>query len=217
MPCFDPEIDTFESLRNRSPFCITTLVMVGAKVLDAAGPVSDLQRLCREHAEKIGMSTLFSPVARIEVVQAMIVLASWGDTSWRPGGHALRMAMDMGLYRCLPLLIQSGMGKGRTPAELQEEYALVVGTRVWLTVSQITRFVFQADDPGVQDGIRVSRRRELVADLRMAFNLSRPAFFSGEETIRNCREFLKHPLAVRNDSRLVAACELLASRGAFCS
>jgi hypothetical protein len=28
MPCFDPEIDTFESLRNRSPFCITTLVMV---------------------------------------------------------------------------------------------------------------------------------------------------------------------------------------------
>ena len=48
---------------------------------------------------------------------------------------------------------------------------------------------------------------------RMAFNLGRPALFAGEETIRNAREFLKHPLAVRNDSRLVAACELLSGRG----
>ena len=136
MPCFDPEVDTFESLRARSPFLITTLVMVGAKVTDAAGPVSDLQRQCREHAEAIGQTTLFSPVARIEVVQAMIVLASWGDTSWRPGGHALRMAMDMGLYRCLPLLVQSGMGKGKTREGLRQEWGLVVGTRVWLTVSR---------------------------------------------------------------------------------
>lgn len=109
--------------------------MVGAKVLDAGGPVSDLQRLAREHAEKIGMSTLFTPVARIEVVQAMIVLASWGDTSWRPGGHAMRIAMDMGLYRCLPLLYQGGMGSGKRGVELQEEWPLVVGARVWLTVS----------------------------------------------------------------------------------
>lgn len=135
MPCFDPEIDTFESLLKRSPFCITTFVMVMAKIQEAGGPVSELHRLCREHAETIGTSTLFSPVARIEVVQAMIVLASWGDTTWRPGGHALRMAMDMGLYRCLPLLVQSGMGKGKSSVELQEEYPLVVGTRVWLTVS----------------------------------------------------------------------------------
>lgn len=150
MPCFDPEIDTFErwvldwrieltiSLRKRSPFSITALVMVGAKVCDAGGPVSDLQRLCRQHAEKIGASTLFTPVAKIEVVQAMIVLSSWGDTSWRPGGHAIRMAMDMGLYRCLPLLAKGKMGKGKNAQELKEEYPLVVGARVWLTVSLST-------------------------------------------------------------------------------
>jgi hypothetical protein len=146
MPCFDPDVDTFESLRARSPFLITTLVMVGAKVTDAAGPVSDLQRHCREHAEAIGQTTLFSPIARIEVVQAMIVLASWGDTSWRPGGHALRMAMDMGLYRCLPLLVQGGMGKGKTKEGLRQEWGLVVGTRVWLTVSAIRRRFFPGAD-----------------------------------------------------------------------
>ena len=137
MPCFDPEVDTFESLRKRSPFAITVLVMVGAKVTDAGGAVSELQQKCKEHAEHIGMSTLFSPVARIEVVQAMIILASWGDTSWRPGGHALRMAMDMGLYRCLPLLVQAGMGKGKSADELKEDYQLVVGARVWLTLYKV--------------------------------------------------------------------------------
>ena len=144
MPCFDPEIDTFESMSKRSPFCLTAIVMIGAKITDAGGPVSELQRQCREHAESIGSSTLFSPVARIEVVQAMIILASWGDTSWRPGGHALRMAMDMGLYRCLPLLVQGGMGRGKTSTQLREEYPLVVGARVWLTVSESCLKVIQS-------------------------------------------------------------------------
>lgn len=34
------------------------------------GPESELQKKCREHAEKISMHTLFSPIARIEMVQA---------------------------------------------------------------------------------------------------------------------------------------------------
>jgi hypothetical protein len=35
-----------------------------------AGPESELQKKCREHAEKISMHTLFSPIARVEMVQA---------------------------------------------------------------------------------------------------------------------------------------------------
>lgn len=141
-PCFDPEIDTFDSLRSRSPFCLTTLIMVGAKIMDGAGAISPLQRQCREHAEQMGMSTLFTPIASIEVVQSLIILASWGDTSWRPGGHASRVAMDMGLFRCLPMLSQTGMGKGKSSEELKEEYDLVVGARVWLNVSLESPSVF---------------------------------------------------------------------------
>jgi len=117
--------------------------MVITKILDAGAgqPASTLQKQCREHAEKIGMSTLFTPIARIEVVQALIILASWGDTSWRPGGHALRMAMDMGLYRCLPMLMKGGMGRGKGLEELREEWQLVVGARVWLTVCRILTYL----------------------------------------------------------------------------
>lgn len=44
------------------------------------------------------------------------------------------MALDMGLYRCLPYLVRTGMGADKTPEQLKEEHALVVGARVWLTV-----------------------------------------------------------------------------------
>ncbi|ORY32276.1 hypothetical protein BCR39DRAFT_45188 [Naematelia encephala] len=186
MPCFDPEVDTFESMRKRSPFSTTAIIFTASKCLDAGSTPSSLQIRCREQAEKIGQSTLFTPVSRMEVVQALIIMSSWGDTSWRPGGHAIRIAMDMGLYRCLPILASGGMGRGKSVAELKEEYALVVGARVWLTLYKM--------------------------EFEMAFNLGRPALFSAEETIQHAREFLTHPLSIQTDSRLVATCELLTAR-----
>jgi len=120
-----------------------------------AGPESELQKKSREHAEKISMHTLFSPIAKVEMVQAqsrfketmgliVVVLASWADTSgWRAGGHAVRMALDMGLYRCLPYLVRTGMGADKTPEQLKDEQPLVTGARVWLTVRPIED---QADD-----------------------------------------------------------------------
>lgn len=47
------------------------------------------------------------------------------------------MALDMGLYRCLPYLVRTGMGSDKSPEQLEEERALVVGARVWLTVSAL--------------------------------------------------------------------------------
>lgn len=44
------------------------------------------------------------------------------------------MALDMGLYRCLPYLVRTGMGADKTPEQLKEEQPLVTGARVWLTV-----------------------------------------------------------------------------------
>lgn len=71
IPCFDPSVDTWESLRLRSPFSITAILMVGAQVRDGGGPKSEAQKLCREHAQRIAVGTLFNPVSRIEAVQGM--------------------------------------------------------------------------------------------------------------------------------------------------
>ncbi|KIR74926.1 hypothetical protein I310_01200 [Cryptococcus deuterogattii CA1014] len=63
--------ELFGLLRSRSSFAITTIIYVAQRCVDAGGPVSDLQLKTRNHAEKIAMSTLFTPVARNEIVQSM--------------------------------------------------------------------------------------------------------------------------------------------------
>jgi hypothetical protein len=95
------------SLRIRSPFSITTILMVGARVRDGGEAPSDVQLACKSHAQRIGMSfqneliiavgTLFNPVARVEAVQAMsesppdtadaVLLAAFSENGWLPGGE----------------------------------------------------------------------------------------------------------------------------------
>ena len=52
-----------------------------------------------------------------------------------PTGHAVRMAIDMGVNRSFIHLLRSGMGKGKSAEELEEERHLVVHSRVWFCVS----------------------------------------------------------------------------------
>ncbi|OCF41603.1 hypothetical protein I317_04615 [Kwoniella heveanensis CBS 569] len=177
MPCFDPDYDTWDSLRKRSPFAITTILAVAAKCREAGG------ELC-QHSR---MSTLFTPVSGIEIVQAMILLGSWGETFWRPVGHAIRIAMDLGLHKCLPSLVESGMGGGKPEHEIEEDRATVAGARVWLTVRAL-------------EGRWTS------------FAYGQPGLFCAEILLRDMRELLRHPLSLPTDARLVSSCESLLMR-----
>lgn len=186
IPCYDPSFDTWDSLKIRSPFSITTIVMVGARVRDGGGPVSDVQRLCREHAQKIAQGTMFNPVARVEAVQAMSILAAFSDNGWLPGGHAVRMALDIGINKSFIKLLRSGMGKGKTPEELEEERPLVVHSRVWFCL--------------------------YLMEHQMAYGMGRPAILREDESIHQCRRLLEHPLSITSDARLVSTVELTALR-----
>nr|XP_019014928.1 uncharacterized protein I206_01015 [Kwoniella pini CBS 10737]OCF53709.1 hypothetical protein I206_01015 [Kwoniella pini CBS 10737] len=186
MPCFDPIHDTWDSLRRRSPFAITTIISVAAKCEDGAGPPSDLQLRSREHAEKMAMNSLFTPVSRIEIVQGLVLLASWGETFWRPGGHAIRMAMDMALHKSLAYLVEAGMGSGKNAEQIEADRPIVAGARVWLTLYKM--------------------------EYEMAFAYGRPGLFCSETTIKDARDFLRHPLALPTDARLVSSCESLMMR-----
>ncbi|CAK9787310.1 hypothetical protein CC85DRAFT_272355 [Cutaneotrichosporon oleaginosum] len=186
IPCYDPSFDTWDSLKIRSPFSITTIVMVGARVRDGGGPVSDVQRLCREHVQKIAQGTMFNPVARVEAVQAMSILAAFSDNGWLPGGHAVRMALDIGINKSFIKLLRSGMGKGKTPEELEEERPLVVHSRVWFCL--------------------------YLMEHQMAYGMGRPAILREDESIHQCRRLLEHPLSITSDARLVSTVELTALR-----
>nr|XP_019042265.1 hypothetical protein I302_08866 [Kwoniella bestiolae CBS 10118]OCF21195.1 hypothetical protein I302_08866 [Kwoniella bestiolae CBS 10118] len=186
IPCFDPRYDTWDSLRTRSPFALTTIIFVGARVRDGGGPHSATQTLCRAHAEKIAVNTLFHPVQRIEAVQSMILLSAFRDSGWLPGGHAVRMAVDMGINRSFLHLLRTGMGKGKSEAELEQERSLVVQSRTWLCL--------------------------YLMEHQMAYGTGRPAIIREDETIHQCRRLLEHPYSIPSDARLVSTVEMTALR-----
>ncbi|WWC69418.1 uncharacterized protein I206_103357 [Kwoniella pini CBS 10737] len=186
IPCFDPAFDTWDSIRTRSPFGITTMIFVGARVRDGGGPPSATQSLCRAHAEKIAVNTLFHPVQRIEAVQSMILLSAYRDSGWLPGGHAVRLALDMGINRSFLHLLRTGMGKGKSETDLEQERSLVVQSRTWLCL--------------------------YLMEHQMAYGTGRPAIIREDETIHQCRRLLEHPLSIPSDARLVSTVEMTALR-----
>lgn len=82
--CYDPEKDSFYALRERSPFGLTAVMMVGARVRDGGGRMSEAQRMCLAAARRIGglfvlkvhplmtaMKTLVLPGSTVEDVKAL--------------------------------------------------------------------------------------------------------------------------------------------------
>lgn len=47
--------------------------------------------------------------AELEFVPGMLLLAAWSTNGWLPSGHAMRMALDLGLHRALEKLADGGV------------------------------------------------------------------------------------------------------------
>ncbi|EIW69439.1 hypothetical protein TREMEDRAFT_73857 [Tremella mesenterica DSM 1558] len=193
IPCYDPVMDTWESLRLRSPFSITAIIYVGARVRDGGGEAITLPIAAAEVAENrqvlpcgaflicshaVGVSTLFNPVTRIEAVQGMILLSTFSNESgWLPGGHAVRMAIDMGINKSFLLLLKSGMGRGKSKEELEQvDRPLVVQSRVWFCL--------------------------YLMEHQMAYGTGRPAILAEDETIQHARPPLHVELTASPDQPL---------------
>ncbi|KAG8906158.1 hypothetical protein FRB99_007472 [Tulasnella sp. 403] len=182
IPLFDPAYDTFESLRDRTPFCFDAVLAVASKIRAGTGPPSETFHRCLEEAQGIARSTLFGPIVRKEAVQAMLLLSAWSTNGWLPSGHAMRMALDLGLHRALEKLADTN-SKKRTD---EEERDLVVSARIWLCLYWF--------------------------DHQMSLGAGRPIILRDETSIRHCRVLLSHPMASPTDVRLVSLVELIAQK-----
>ncbi|KAL7423562.1 hypothetical protein Q5752_001142 [Cryptotrichosporon argae] len=126
VPLWDKKYDTYETFIERTPFSTNGLLAVAAKIRAGNGALGQTFQRCLEEAQGIARSTLFGPIVRKEAVMAMIILSVWSQNGWLPGGHALRMGLDINLHRALEKLND---GEERTEAE---ERDLVVSARIWL-------------------------------------------------------------------------------------
>lgn len=111
IPVFDPSYDTYEGLMERTPWTFDAILAVAAKIRSGTGPLIPAFYKCLEEAQGIARSSLFGPVVRKEAVQGMLLLAAWSTNGWLPSGHAMRMALDLGLHRALEKLADHGEKK----------------------------------------------------------------------------------------------------------
>ncbi|OAX36573.1 hypothetical protein K503DRAFT_867495 [Rhizopogon vinicolor AM-OR11-026] len=182
IPLFDPNYDTFESLMERTPWTFDAILAVASKIRSGNGPLSSTFYKCLEEAQGIARSSLFGPIVRKEAVMGMLLLAAWSTNGWLPSGHAMRMALDLGLHRALDKLADDS-GKTRTE---EEERDLVVSARIWLCLYWF--------------------------DHQMSLGTGRPIVLRDESSIRHCRVLLSHPMASPTDVRLISQVELIAQK-----
>lgn len=103
---------------ERTPWTFNSILAIAAKIRSGDGPLSPTFHKCLEEAQGIARSSLFGPILRKEAVQGMLLLAAWSTSGWLPSGHAIRMALDLGLNGALEKLAhESDQETRRTEAE----------------------------------------------------------------------------------------------------
>ncbi|KAI9571112.1 hypothetical protein HD554DRAFT_2078588 [Boletus coccyginus] len=182
IPLFDSNYDTFESLMERTPWTFDSILAIASKIRSGNAPLSLTFYKCLEEAQGIARSSLFGPVVRKEAVMGMLLLAAWSTNGWLPSGHAMRMALDLGLHRALEKLADES-GKQRSE---EEERDLVVSARIWLCLYWF--------------------------DHQMSLGTGRPVVLRDECSIKHCRLLLTHPMASPTDVRLISLVELIAQK-----
>ncbi|CAH0057122.1 unnamed protein product [Clonostachys solani] len=162
IPLFDPIADTFDSLRRRSAFCLVTILYIALCQTESdtvAGRNEESEnkkKAAGQISRLLATESLFEIPARIESVQAMILLAAFSEKVWFAIGHALQMALDLGLDESFDRITKE---KSSSPAET---YTLLQRTRTWLILYHIEReFAFGTSKKPRIANISISALRKL--------------------------------------------------------
>lgn len=146
----------------------------------------------------------------------MLLLAAWSTNGWLPSGHAMRMALDLGLHRALEKLADLENSKKRT-----EEEERNLGT-IYSILLHILQLSFVQSCPRaygfVCTGLIISAYAfSYMSDpahplRRMSLGTGRPVVLRDETSIKHCRLLLSHPMASVTDVRLISQVELIAQK-----
>jgi hypothetical protein len=110
---------------ERTPWTFDSILAVAAKIRSGNGPLSSTFYKCLDEAQGIARSSLFGPIVRKEAVQGMLLLAAWSMNGWLPSGHAMRMALDLGLNRALEKLADDSDHGKRRPEEEERNLSTI--------------------------------------------------------------------------------------------
>ncbi|KAJ5503715.1 transcriptional regulator family: Fungal Specific TF [Penicillium fimorum] len=187
IPIFDPEYDTFDSVRSRSSILLNAICTIGCMIeTRSGGSVSDL--LHAELKKWINVIIQNKESNSLESVQAMLVAACYSTERSLILSFATRMALDLGLHEAFDELTQRLALQNEDTAYallhqlFEEERALMWNARTWFGLL-VLEHIFRVDG-GKPPGIRLKGNP------------------------RRCRVLLRHPSSTVLDLRLFSQVEL---------
>lgn len=132
LPIFDPILDSFETLRSREPLCFAVILTL-ASCIDG----SLLREQCLREVKELVAGSLFHYPASLGKVQGMILLVAYAESTWFAIGHALQMALDLGLDKTLSHEQMPDQQSLVSHSEGQRQ--VIRSARVWLALCFIER------------------------------------------------------------------------------
>ncbi|OQD84001.1 hypothetical protein PENANT_c014G00912 [Penicillium antarcticum] len=187
IPIFDPEYDTFDSVRSRSSILLNAICTIGCMVeTRSGGPMSDM--LHAELKKWINVIVQNKQLNCLESVQAMLVVACYSSERSLILSFATRMALDLELHEAFDELTQrlaiknDDMAYALPHQMFEEERALMWKARTWFGLL-VLEHIFRVDG-GKPPGIRL------------------------KGNARRCRVLLSHPSSTILDLRLFSQVEL---------
>ncbi|KAJ3500300.1 hypothetical protein NM208_g17176 [Fusarium decemcellulare] len=132
LPIFDPIIDSFEMLRTREPFCFAVILFLASCIEGSPSSFA-----CVQDVKDLMAGSLFHYPASLGKVQAMILLVAYAESTWYALGHALQMALDLGLDKTLSHEQMPDQISHFSHSENQRQ--IIRRARVWLALCFIER------------------------------------------------------------------------------
>lgn len=112
------------------------------------------------------------------------------------------MALEIGMNKAWPKILRRIYANKTTTT--REERELVISARTWFV---LYLFEHQYVTPSIFLILILKYKNN-----RISYGVGRPAILRFDESIRDCRLLLQHPLAIEDDMRLVSMVELMIIR-----
>lgn len=113
---FDPQLHTFDYVRERSSFLFTTILCYAAKFFN-----NGFYKPLYKHVEALLSGIMISGEQSTEIIQGLCVNTFWKEPSdsrtWLRLGYAIRASMEMGYHQLHPTNLTPDM---RNPAPERE-------------------------------------------------------------------------------------------------
>jgi hypothetical protein len=191
VPVFDPQFDTFASVRARSTMLFDTICTVGCRM--TTGPLSQVyQLLNKDSKSKVCEVLVGSVAASLESIQALLISASYSEKGWMLTSIATRMAIQLDLPGAYEEAVRFAAGVG---SPLSRRWA----SDLEVINSEITSALFRKARTWL--GL-------FVLEHIFSIDSGKPPGIEAQANLRRCRILVSHPSRTSLDLRLLSQVEL---------